>query len=409
MLAALRSDDVRSQNRRRVLAVIRRNGVASRTDIGNSTGLSAATVSAITSDFLAEGILLPPESKSVPSSGRGRPKVSLMVNPDAAIVCAVYFQLNRLSAVMVDYSGATISEFSTEFASRKITSNEIRQALIHCIEKALRLASRSASKLRRIAVGFQGVTDVEGSMVLWTPICRQRDIRLCQWLEDHFGVPARVANDCDMIAQALNLREPEKYGRNFGVVLLAHGVGMGLYLREGIINGTRSSGVEFGHMTYIPGGALCRCGNRGCIEAYAGDYGISRRAKGQPEDTPPPDLLESPNLKSTMELVQAGDENALAAVNEAGAAIGTGLANLFALVDPFPIVLVGQGAIFFEQMEASIRERLGTAPGDFDEKRIKIDCYPHENPLVQEGCAISALLAHDEELSSRRIQTEAAE
>ena len=55
MVAALRSDDVRNQNRRRVLAVVRRGGVASRTDIGKSTGLSAATVSAITSDFLEEG------------------------------------------------------------------------------------------------------------------------------------------------------------------------------------------------------------------------------------------------------------------------------------------------------------------------------------------------------------------
>ena len=409
MVASLRSDDVRNQNRRRVLAVVRRRGVASRTEIGKSTGLSAATVSAITSDFLDEGILVPPEKESVAIAGRGRPTVALVVNPDAAMICAVYFQLNRVSAAMVDYAGATISEFSAEIATQDITSDEIRKTLLHCVEEALRQTGRDKSTLRRISVGFQGVTDAEGSTVLWTPICSQRDIPLCKWLEDHFGVPAKVANDCDMITQALTWREPEKYGQKFGAVLLAHGVGMGLYLRQGIINGTRSSGVEFGHMTYMPGGALCRCGNKGCIEAYAGDYAISRRAKGEPDDTPPPDLLESPNLESTMKLVQTGDKNALAAVDAAGAAIGTGLANLYALVDPFPVVLVGAGALFFEQMEAPIRERLSTAPGDVEPQRIEIDCYPEESPLVQEGCAISALLVQDEEMSNRRIQTEAAE
>ena len=409
MVASLRSDDVRNQNRRRVLAAVRRGGVASRTDIGKLTGLSAATVSAITSDFLDEGILVPPETESVASSGRGRPKVALVVNPDAAMICAVYFQLNRVSAAMVDYSGATVSEFSEEIAMQDITSDDIRKTLLHCVEEALRRTERDKSKLCRVSVGFQGVTDVEGSTVLWTPICGQRDILVCAWLEDHFGVPARVANDCDMIAQALNWREPEKYGKNFGAVLLAHGVGMGLYLREGIINGTRSSGVEFGHMTYMPNGALCRCGNKGCIEAYAGDYAISRRAQGQPGDTPPPDMLQSPDLESIMIAGRVGDAEAVEAIEAAGAAIGTGLASLYALVDPFPIVLVGRGAIFFEQMETSLRASLSKAPGENSKEHVEIDCYLEESPLVREGCAISALLVQDEEMSNRRIQSEAAE
>ncbi len=409
MLAATRSDDVRIQNRRRVLAAVRRGDVVSRTDIGKITGLSAATVSAITSDFLDEGVLIPPQMENASPPGRGRPKVALELNPEAAMICAVYVQLNGISAAMVDYAGCTISEASLDITTLGISMDEIRTSLTSCVNEALAQSGQHASHLCRIAVGFQGVTDVEGSSVLWTPICGLHMIPVRQWLETAFGVPTKVANDCDLIARALNWRDPDKYGQNFGAILLAHGVGMGLYLRDGIINGTRSSGVEFGHMTYIPNGALCRCGNRGCIEAYAGDYAIIRRARGEAEDAPPPDLLASTDLGKIKVAANNGDADALAAIESAGSAIGTGLASLYALVDPFPVVLVGRGSIFFDQLEAALRQGLSAAPGGDAQKNIEIDCYEDETPLVHEGCAISALLIQDEEMSERRVPAEAAQ
>lgn len=406
MVMMTKPDDVRNHNRGRVLAAVRRSGVASRTEISQTTGLSAATVSAITSDFLQEGVLLPPAEASVTATGRGRPKVSLVVNPDAAMVCAVYVQLNFISAAMIDYSGATICDHTNRLATRTITAAEIKSEMIACVEAALKQSGRDSSKLRRIEVAFQGVTDVDGTRVLWTPICEERDIPIAAWLEDHFAVPTQVANDCDMIAQALNWREPDKYGENFAAVLLAHGVGMGLFLRNEIVNGTSSSGVEFGHMTYVPNGALCRCGNFGCIEAYAGDYAISRSANGQVETAPPSGPLDPPDLNAIAEAARAGSSKALAAINAAGAAIGTGIASLYAIVDAFPVVIVGRGAAIFDLMEQNVRAALDTAPGENRFKSVEIDCYPDEKPLVREGCAITALLVQDGEMSNRRIQTE---
>ena len=226
MLKAARTNDLRSQNRSRVLRVVRRAGVVSRTDIGDLTGLSPATISTITSDFLDEGVLIPPRPEKVAGQGRGRPKVALQINPDAAIVCAVYFQLNLVSVELVDYAGTSLGEFSQELQSRKLKFEEIRHVLSDCIHRGLKHSGLKKSALSRIALGFQGVTDAAGARVLWTPICSQKNLPVCQWLEQEFAVPVKVANDCDRIAQALNWREPQKYGSNFGAVLLAHGVGM---------------------------------------------------------------------------------------------------------------------------------------------------------------------------------------
>ncbi|VAW15994.1 hypothetical protein MNBD_ALPHA09-1993 [hydrothermal vent metagenome] len=418
MTTIMRPDDVRKQNRRRILAAVRREGLASRTDIGRATGLSAATISAITSSLIAEGVLIPPARIDPLRAGRGRPKVSLGINPDAALVGTVEFQLNSVSAAVIDYAGTTVAEHTLKIATSVAGPEDIRKALLSALGEAMKHKTAGAGRLRRIAVGVQGVTDIDRTAMLWSPISRHRNLPIKVWLEDGFGVPARVSNDCDMIARALNWRDPGRYGATFAAVLLSHGVGMGLFLRGKLINGTRSSGTEFGHMTYIPGGASCRCGARGCIEAYAGDYAIGRRAKGEAaggeaagggaEDVPPPDLTQNPDIQAIVDAALGGDLQARAAIEAAGAAIGTGLSSIYALVDPFPIVLVGSGSKAFGLMERPIRQALnGTIAGNAAHD-ISIDCFADERPLVREGCAISALLMHDDQIAEHRSFSEVA-
>lgn len=396
---AVRPDDVRKANRRRVIATLRRGGAMSRTDITAYTGLSAATVSAITSDLLTQGVLIQPEHGEQAHAGRGRPKVALGLNPDAALVGAVIFQLHSVSAHIIDYSGITVSTSATTIETLTAHSEALRSALVDCLEKALTPLGARRGKLRRMAAGVQGVTDVAGTMMQWSPITREKALPIAAWLEAAFSAPARLSNDCDMIARALNWRDPERYGSNFGAVLLDQGVGMGLYLRDTIINGTRSSGIEFGHMTHIPGGALCRCGNRGCIEAYAGDYAIERRANGEDTGKSPTGMVHEPDLEGIAKRARAGDALALTAFREAGAAIGYGLANLFALVDPFPVAMVGSGTAGFDIMEPAIRDALDHTMGGRMANGLTIDHYLDEQPLMREGCAVSALFVLDEELA----------
>jgi len=337
--------------------------------------------------------------------GRGRPQMALQQNSDAAIACAVYFKLNRIAAVIVDYSGKSVGEYAIELSTRTLSGEEVRKFTVSCIEGAVQNTVHKVSALCRIVVGFQGVIDVEGDTVLWSPICQQTNIPIRRWLQEHFDAPTRIFNDCDLIAQALHWREPEKYGNHFGTVLLDHGVGMGLYLRDNIINGTHSSGIEFGHMIYMPAGALCRCGNAGCIEAYAGDYAISRRARGESGQTPPSNVPDPPDLDAVLLAASQGDANAIAAIEEAGTAIGTGLASLYALVDRFPIVIVGRGAVLFDYMETALRAALASAPRHSEHPPIAIDCFIEVGSLVQEGGAILALQAQDEAFSNRRSPT----
>jgi predicted NBD/HSP70 family sugar kinase len=79
------------------------------------------------------------------------------------------------------------------------------------------------------------------------------------------------------------------------------------------------------------------------------------------------------------------------AYREAGIAIGTGLGNLFALIDPVPVALVGSGAAAYDLMEASIKEAIASTMAGAEHGIPEIRCYPEEHPLIRDGCLICAL------------------
>ena len=158
-----------------------------------------------------------------------------------------------------------------------------------------------------------------------------------------------------MIALALRSHDPERYRNDFIAILLSHGIGMGMVLRGELFTGTQSSGGEFGHMIHRPGGALCRCGRRGCIEAYAGNYAIWRNAQGMPEDSPPVADISDADIAALADRARRDDGPEREAFRKAGEALGFGLGSLFALIDPAPVAMVGHGALAFDLLEPSIR------------------------------------------------------
>src|SRR6185295_10353909 len=148
----------------------------------------------------------------------------------------------------------------------------------------------------------------------------------------------------NMIALALRSHDPERYRNDFIAILLSHGIGMGLVLRGELFIGTQSSGGEFGHMIHRPDGARCRCGRRGCVEAYAGNYAIWRSAHLQGEDEEPVADVSDADILALAAQARAGEGPERRAFAKAGEAIGFGLGSLFALIDPAPVAFVGVGA-----------------------------------------------------------------
>ncbi len=394
MTTITRSDDLRVRNRHRVIQAVRSKGALSRIDIAREAGLSAATVTAIAAELVENEILIAVDGDDRPRIGRGRPKTALAINPDLAIVITTVFKRNTVASAAFDYAGTMICEQALEANTSTLSIDQLRALLERSIAGVLK-STANAGQLRRIVVGVQGSTDIDGNTLLWSPIIDHRDLPVATWLNERFGVPVKVRNDCDMIAQSLHWHEPEQFGSDFAAVLLSYGVGMALFRGGRPAHGRRSSAMEFGHMTYLPGGSVCRCGKSGCIEAYAGDYAISQRAMGQaPADHP----IDDPDLDKIVASAQAGDADARSAIELAGAALGTGLANLFALTDPLPVALVGAGTKAFVFLEQPLRKALENGRSGDQGEQVQIKCFVDEMPIIQQGCAIHALLVVDQDI-----------
>ncbi|OCW57136.1 ROK family transcriptional regulator [Hoeflea olei] len=400
----LRSDDMRRRNRLRIIQIVRRGGTVSRGEIAQAAALSPATVSTISAELIAEGVLVARSAETGALPGRGRPSVGLSLNPRFRHAVLLILKIGEVHVAIVDYAGSLIARQPFDLDMAGVSMEEFRRTLITEIRQTLEANGISAAQLGGISIGVQGTTDSAGLRLLRSPMTPHTNIPMADWLEEEFGAPTRLANDCDLIARALNWRDPERYCDNFAAILLAHGVGMGLFLRGRIINGTQSSGTEFGHMLHQAGGALCRCGARGCIEAAAGDYAILRHFRGDPPDLKPDRHVEPSEIVWIADAARNGDPLAIDSFAAAGRALGSGLAGLFALVDPFRVAFAGHGAAAFDLMEPALREVLRNSNAAAAQE-IPIDLFVDDMPLILDGCGIGALAEIDATQADRVWET----
>jgi predicted NBD/HSP70 family sugar kinase len=390
MPAGIRHDDLRRRNRAMVIAEVRRSGQPSRTSIANATGLSHSTISAISSDLMDEGILVETAVAEPAKSRRGRPQVGLGLNPQAAATITIVLSLNHLTGALIDYAGRTITEESCKLPTLELSEEELIGACISMVER-LGKKNDTQRKIMRLMIAVQGITDSHSRKMLWSPITSHTDLELADLLEERFGIPSTVENDCNMITVALRWRDPDRYKNDFIAILLSHGIGMGLMLKGELFTGTHSSGVEFGHMNHLPHGALCRCGRRGCVEAYAGNYAIWRNAHGLAEDVAPLVDIDDANMLELAESARNHPGRVREAFHTAGEAIGYGLGSMFALIDPAPVAVVGIGAAAFDLIEPSLREAIANTAGGQHNKAISFAAIPDEFSLIREGSAMHAL------------------
>ena len=403
MSVGIRHDDLRRRNRAMIIGAVRRAAQPSRTEIAAVTGLSHSTISAISADLIAEGILAEARGDQPAASRRGRPQVGIALNPGAASVVSVALSINLISAASFDYAGTKLFTQSRLLDTQSMTAEALMAECIDTI-RAVIDGSPGAGPVLRLGLAVQGVTDSTSSTLLWSPITPHQNIPFAARIEDELALPVTVENDCNMIAEALRWRDPERYRKDFIAILLSHGIGMGLMLKGSVFTGTRSSAGEFGHLIYRPGGALCRCGLHGCVEAYAGNYAIWRSAHGLDENAMPPESISDDDIRALAECARAGEGPEREAFRRAGKAIGYGLGNLFTLIDPAPIAFIGVGASAFDLMQASIREAIAQTAGGLHADAISFDIETDEMQMTRQGLTMQALAHIDNEIFARQLR-----
>jgi glucokinase len=219
-----------------------------------------------------------------------------------------------------------------------------------------------------VGIGAPGPLDRKRGIVIVTPNLGWRNFPLRDAVSDRVGLPATLDNDANCATVGEWWCGAAKGGRNVVGMTIGTGIGGGLILNGSLYHGASDVAGEVGHTTIDSTGRLCKCGNYGCLEAYASGPAIAERARealAGGEASLLRDLVAGDLARITARTVYdaatQGDPMAREVVRDTARFLGTGIANLLNIFNPDVVVLAGgvtdAGAALFEPMRAEVRRR----------------------------------------------------
>lgn len=341
MIQGLKSTvlDVRRANRSAVLRLIYQSQSMSRQEVGSYSGLSSGSVTNVVVELLQEGIVL--ESGMEASQG-GRPRSILTMNPSYGYFIGVEVGDTLIRIELFDL---TFHKLGTAVSPLVLSENQPEQIVEHIdrgVQAVLAEANVAQEHVIGIGVSVGGVVEQGEQQYAYIPSWGWKGVPLATLLENRFHIPIYLENAAKVMAQAEHLFGVGRGYDHIAVLLVETGIGAGIIADGSLYRGASNSAGEWGHTKIEIEGRLCRCGSRGCLEAYAGAPGIIARLR----ETASQNVLLRKNdqereLASIVASARNGDLAARQVLKDTAQYLGAGIANVINLFNPQFIVLGG--------------------------------------------------------------------
>jgi glucokinase len=225
------------------------------------------------------------------------------------------------------------------------------------LDRLVALAGRAIERTRQeapgaeilgVGVGAPGPLDTRRGVVLLTPNLGWVDMPLRQIIHDRLGLPAALDNDANCAVLGEWWVGAARGSRHAIGITIGTGIGGGLILDGRLYHGASDVAGEIGHTTIDTEGRRCKCGNYGCLEAYASGPNIALRAiealEAGAESRLPSYVagdLRQLTAQTVYQAAQDGDELALEVVNDTAKFLGVGIGNLLNVFNPEVVVVCG--------------------------------------------------------------------
>jgi glucokinase len=219
-----------------------------------------------------------------------------------------------------------------------------------------------------IGIGSPGPLNRDTGTIINTPNLGWRNFPLRDLISNAVGLPAALDNDANCATYGEWWLGAGKSVDTLVGFTLGTGIGGGIVLNGAIFHGASDAAGEMGHMTIDSTGRKCKCGNYGCLEAYASGPAIALRAVEGIEagaETVLPDLvngrLEDITAATVYEGAVLGDAYANEVMKETAKFLGTGIANIVNILNPEMVVVAGgvtrAGDHLFVPLRSEVRRR----------------------------------------------------
>lgn len=268
----------------------------------------------------------------------------------------------KISTALSDLDGNVIAKFILATEASK-GEEVVLENIFTSVRNVLVDSKIEKELIETIGIGAPGPLDSKKGIIITTPNLPFKNYRLTEKLENEFGIKTYLDNDANAAAIGEFVLGAGKGTRDMVFVTVSTGVGGGAILDGKVYRGRTSNALEVGHMTVMPEGPICGCGNAGCIEALASGTAIAKRAKEVIDSNAVTSLRKYETITSyeVFKECEAGDKIAKEIIDRAMGYLGIGIANIITAFDPEMVVIGGgvskAGDIVFDTINKVVQRR----------------------------------------------------
>ena len=241
----------------------------------------------------------------------------------------------NLRAAAVDRDGKLIHRVASA-----TPASSGRDSVIDEIVRAIQTTQRALANhtLQGVGVGIPGYILMDQGIVVGAPNLPEFvNYPVRDEIEKRLGTRVILENDANAAALGEKWMGAGRDVHDLIMMTLGTGIGGGIILGGKALHGDLGMAAELGHITVVPNGNPCGCGNRGCVEKYASATAVSAMAKM---------LNLGPDLtaEEVYRLARGGNERAKSIFETVGTALGVALASLINIFNA-PLYLIGGGMV----------------------------------------------------------------
>ncbi len=325
-------------------------GPTSRAEIAIESGLSAATVSNLTSELMDQGLI---RESGVGEASRGRPPVLLSLNSDARFVVGVKVMPGNLVAGVADRDAEAIAHRALgdlgvpvgPTGSLDTTPAQVVEKVALLVDDVITDAGIERSDILGVGLGLAGFIDSNAGVCRYSPFFGWSDVNLASPLTLALGLDVYLENDVNSLTIAEQWFGHGRGYEHFVVVTVGRGIGVGFVLNGRFYAGHEGGVGELGHVTVVPDGPTCSCGRSGCLEMMASDQALIQAARDSVADGSLTVLSDADDITvaALVAAADGGDDTARSLIADSGRWLGIGLATIVNLLNPELIIVAGEG------------------------------------------------------------------
>src|SRR5271167_1632856 len=246
---------MRAINRFHVMDAIRRLGPISRVEISDFTELSTTTVSAITAALLDDRLIIPIPVGAVRDAGRGRPRVMLKLNPDAAFVVGVKLAPDQITVATTNFCADVLQNLILPIRIDRQSAPVIADLVEDGVRRCVSDAELSILQIAGICVGLPGVIERAAGICRQSPIFSERDVNFGADLTKRLGVAVSIDSDVNLVTLAEHWFGQARGLNDFLVVSVEHSLGLGILHNGELFRGANGLSPDFGDVMLRPPGS----------------------------------------------------------------------------------------------------------------------------------------------------------